>query len=120
MNINDIWHFFGLDQKTIGRRRFIIAFLTAQWGVPIGILIVHGLLYLLFGEGNPLLLLPSGLAFLASIIFGFVIYIKICILRVRDIGIAQGWWWLAIVPLVNIPFLFYLVFKKGEQPIEKK
>ena len=111
--MKNIWKFLGLTQERIGRRRFLIAFLSAQWGLPLAVLLVVGLFYLVFGEDSPILFLPV-IVFFASLIFGFIVYIKICIRRVRDIGIAQNWWILAIVPLINIPFFLYLVLKKGK------
>ena len=90
----------------------MIAFFSAQWGLPLVVLLVMGLFYLLFGKNSPILFLPA-IIFLASLIFGFIVYIKICIRRVRDIGIARSWWVLAIIPLINIPFFIYLCLKKG-------
>ena len=111
MTIKNIWEYLGLTQDRIGRRRFLIAFFSAQWGLPLAVLLVHGLFYLVFGE-SPILFLPA-IVLVASLVFGLVVYIKISIRRVRDIGIAQGWWWLALVPFANIPFFFYLALKKG-------
>ncbi len=111
--LENIWQFLGLTQQRIGRRKFLIAFLVAQWGLPLGVLLLVGLFYMVFGEENPILFLPVATYF-ASLILGLVVYIKICIRRVRDIGIAQSWWVLAIIPLVNIPFFIYLCFKKGK------
>jgi len=111
MNIKNIWKFLGLTQETIGRRRFLIAFFSAQWGLPLSVLLVMGLFYLVFGK-SPILFLPA-IVLIASLIFGFVVYIKICIRRVRDIGIARSWWVLAIIPFINIPFFIYLCLKKG-------
>lgn len=107
-----IWQFLGLTQETIGRRRFLIAFFTAQWGLPLAVLLLVGLLYQLFGD-EPVILYPMLLAFIASLVFGLVVYIKISIRRVRDIGIARSWWVLAIIPLINLPFFIYLCLKKG-------
>lgn len=107
----NIWQFLGLTQERIGRRRFLIAFLTAQWGLPLAVILVMGLFYLVHGE-SPILFLPA-VALFASLVFGLVVYIKISIRRVRDIGIAQSWWVLAIIPLVNIPFVIFLCLKKG-------
>lgn len=112
MTIKNIWEYLGLTQDRIGRRRFLIAFFSAQWGLPLAVVLLMGLFSLVFGEDSPILFLPAIVLF-ASLIFGFVIYIKICIRRVRDIGIAQGWWVLAIIPLINIPFVIFLCFKKG-------
>ena len=100
--LGNIWNFLGLTQDRIGRRKFLVAFLAAQWGLPLVVLLVMGLFYVSFEEGNPLIFLPA-IAFFASLVFGVVVYIKISIRRVRDIGIAQGWWVLAIIPLINIP-----------------
>lgn len=119
MNIKDVWNFLGLTQNRIGRRRFLIAFFSAQWGLPLVAALLTGLFYLVFGEDSPILFLPA-IVFFASLIFGLVVYIKICIRRVRDIGIAQGWWVLAIIPLINIPFFIYLCLKKGEGSPETK
>jgi len=110
--LGNIWNFLGLTQDRIGRRKFLIAFLTAQWGLPLVVLLVMGLFYVSFGEDSSLLFLPA-IALFASLIFGVVVYIKISIRRVRDIGIAQGWWVLAIIPLINIPFFVYLCLKEG-------
>lgn len=110
--MKNIWQFLGLTQERIGRRRFLIAFFSAQWGLPLAFLLVTGLFYLVFGEDSPILFLPA-ILFFASLIFGFVVYIKICIRRVRDIGIARSWWVLAIIPFINIPFFIYLCLKKG-------
>lgn len=111
MNIKDVWNFLGLTQDRIGRRRFLIAFFSAQWGLPLVAALLVGFFYLVFGE-SPILFLPA-LAFLASLIFGFIVYIKICIRRVRDIGIAQGWWALALIPLINFFFFIYLSLEKS-------
>lgn len=113
MNIKDVWNFLGLTQDRIGRRRFLIAFFSAQWGLPLVAVLLTGLFYLVFGEDSPILFLPV-IVFFTSLIFGFIVYIKICIRRVRDVGITQGWWVLAIIPLINIPFFLYLVLKKGK------
>ena len=113
MDIKDIWNFLGLTQDRIGRRRFLIAFFSVQWGLPLAVILLMGLFYLVFGEDNPILFLPA-IVFFASLVFGLIVYIKICIRRVRDIGIAQSWWVLAIIPLINIPFFLYLVLNKGK------
>src|SRR3989344_5675652 len=110
--MKNIWKFLGLTEDRIGRRRFLVAFFSAQWGLPLAVLLVMGLFYLVFGEDSPILFLPA-IVFFASLIFGLVVYIKICIRRVRDIGIARSWWVLAIIPSVNIPFFLYLILKKG-------
>ncbi len=111
MSIKDVWNFLGLTQDRIGRRRFLIAFFSAQWGLPLAVLLVHGLFYLVFGE-SPILFLPA-IVFFASLIFGLIVYIKICIRRVRDIGIAQDWWVLALIPLINFFFFIYLSLEKS-------
>ncbi len=119
MNIKDVWNFLGLTQDKIGRRRFLIAFFSAQWGLPLMVLLSMSLFYIIFGEGSPILFLPS-ILFFASLIFGAIVYIKICIRRVRDIGIAQNWWVLAIIPLINMPFFVYLCVKNGKNDLEKR
>ena len=110
--MKNTWRFLGLTEDRIGRRRFLIAFFSAQWGLPLVVLLVMGLFYLVFGEDSSILFVPA-IIFFASLIFGFVVYIKISIRRVRDIGIVQGWWVLAIIPFINIPFFFYLCLKKS-------
>ena len=110
--MKNIWKFLGLTEDRIGRRRFLVAFFSAQWGLPLAVLLVAGLFYLVFGDDSPILFLPA-IVLIASLIFGLVVYIKICIRRVRDIGIARSWWVLAIIPLVNFPFFIYLCLKKG-------
>lgn len=110
--LGNIWNFLGLTQDRIGRRKFLVASLAVQWGLPLVVSLVMGLFYVSLKEGNPLLFLPA-IAFFASLVFGVVVYIKISIRRVRDIGIAQGWWVLAIIPLINIPFFVYLCLKGG-------
>ena len=119
MDIKNISNFLGLTQDRIGRRRFLIAFFAAQWGLPLVAALLTGLFYLVFGEDSPILFLPA-IVFFASLIFGFIVYIKICIRRVRDIGITQGWWVLAIIPLINIPFFVYLCVKNGKGGPGKK
>lgn len=112
MNIKNIWQFLGLTQDTIGRRRFLIAFLTAQFGLPLATALLLGLLYQLFGD-EPVILYPMLLAFIASLVFGLVVYIKISIRRVRDIGIAHNQWMLALIPFINLFFFVYLCLEKS-------
>ncbi|HEY4505759.1 MAG TPA: DUF805 domain-containing protein [Candidatus Paceibacterota bacterium] len=110
--MKNIWEFLGLTQDTIGRGRYIIANFTVGV-VPITIVsLLTALSINLFGDKSVILYFVIVL-FIASFVFELVVHIKTSIRRVRDIGIAQSWWVLAIIPFVNIPFVIFLCLKKG-------
>src|SRR3989338_1327539 len=105
--MKNIWKFFGLTQDTVGRGRYFVANIAAT--AP------SLLLSLFFGlfENEPIILYPLVALFIASIVFELVVHIKTSIRRVRDIGISRSWWVLAIIPMINIPFVIFLCLKKG-------
>lgn len=109
--MRNIWQFLGLTQETIGRGRYILANIAASV-LPIAMSLLMASLFILF-EDEPVILYPLIALFIASFVFELVVHIKTSIRRVRDIGIAQNWWVLAIIPLVNIPFVIFLCLKKG-------
>lgn len=110
--LENIWQFLGLAQDTIGRGRYFVANITASLGLPIVVSLLMSFFFSLF-EDEPVILYPLLVLFIASLVFALVVHIKTSIRRVRDIGIAQSWWVLAIIPLVNIPFVIFLCLKKG-------
>src|SRR3989338_1117958 len=67
--MKNIWKFLGLTEDRIGRRRFLVAFFSAQWGLPLAVLLVAGLFYLVFGDDSPILFLP------AIVLIPFFIYL---------------------------------------------
>ncbi len=110
--MKSIWQFLGLTQDTIGRGRYFVANITASLGLPIVVSLLMVFFSSLF-EDEPVILYPLLALFIVSLVFALVVHIKTSIRRVRDIGIAQNWWVLAIIPLVNIPFIIFLSLKKG-------
>lgn len=110
--MKNIWQFLGLTQDAIGRGRYFVANITASFGLPIVVSLLMSFFFSLF-EDEPVILYPLLALFIVSLVFALVVHIKTSIRRVRDIGIAQNWWVLAIIPLVNIPFIIFLCLKKG-------
>ncbi len=110
--LENIWQFLGLAQNAIGRGRYFVANITASLGLPIVVSLLMSFFFSLF-EDEPIILYPLLALFIVSLVFALVVHIKTSIRRVRDIGIAQSWWVLAIIPIVNIPFAIFLCLKKG-------
>lgn len=107
-----IWQFLGFTRNTIGRRRYVVANITASFGLLIVTSLLMSLLSSLF-EDEPVILYPLIILYITSVVFALIVHIKTSIRRVRDIGIARSWWVLAIIPLINIPFIIFLCLKKG-------
>jgi uncharacterized membrane protein YhaH (DUF805 family) len=107
--MKNLWHFFGLTQETIGRKRYFLANITLTV-----VLIAMYFIMTALTDGTTAISIPITILFLTLSVFGLAVYIKTSIRRVRDIGIARSWWILAIIPWVNILFFIFLCVKKGQ------
>lgn len=102
--------FFGIEQKKIGRKKYLFANISA-FSIYWCILFVAGTLY---DQGGTVLSVLMGIVMLFFGVGLLYIYIESGFNRLDDIRVSRWSLLLSFVPYVNAVFFIYLCLKKGE------